>query len=92
MNFVHFFFFYVIIVAIGDFVNINDYNLDENEIMGSSKTFLKKYDIDINKYVNLNELIYDIEECLNDSYDVLDDLEWVSQSLSEYNYYNNTNK
>ncbi|MBR6690944.1 MAG: hypothetical protein IKL65_06385 [Bacilli bacterium] len=89
-------------------MNINDYNLDENEIMGSSKTFLKKYnniyiseeqiqilkkyDIDINKYVNLNELIYDIEECLNDSYDVLDDLEWVSQSLSEYNYYNNTNK
>ena len=53
---------------------------------------LKKYNININNYVNLNELIYDIEECLNDSYEVLDDLEWVSQTLSEYNYYNNTNK
>lgn len=51
---------------------------------------LKKYDIDINKYSNINELIYDIETILNEySYD---DLEWVSSSLSEYNYYNNTNK
>ena len=53
---------------------------------------LKKYNINIVNYVNLNELIYDIEECLNGSYEVLDDLEWVSQTLSEYNYYNNTNK
>lgn len=51
---------------------------------------LKKYDIDINKYSNINELIYDIETILNE-YDY-DDLEWVSSSLSEYNYYNNTNK
>lgn len=51
---------------------------------------LKKYDIDINKYSNINELIYDIENILNE-YDY-DDLEWVSSSLSEYNYYNNTNK
>ena len=89
-------------------MNNNDYNLDDFEIMGNEKTFLKqhnniyisseqidilkKYDIDINKYTSVSELIYDIEECLNDSYDVLDDLEWVSQTLSEYNYYNNTNK
>lgn len=89
-------------------MNNNDYNLDDFEIMGNEKTFLKqhnniyisaeqieilkKYDIDINKYTNVSELIYDIEECLNDSYDVLEDLEWVSQTLSEYNYYNNTNK
>ena len=33
-----------------------------------------------------------IEECLNNSIDELDDLEWVSQTISEYNYYNNTNK
>jgi len=82
--------------------------LKEVELMGSKKKFikkhnniyisdeqidiLKKYNIDIEKYINLNELIYDIEECLNDSYIELDDLEWVSQTLSEYNYYNNTNK
>ena len=53
---------------------------------------LKKYDIDVNKYKNISELIYDIEEYLNDSYQELEDLEWVSETLSEYNYYNNTNK
>jgi len=89
-------------------MRLDELNLNEDEIMGSQKKFikkhnniyisdeqidiLKKYNIDIEKYINLNELIYDIEECLNDSYIELDDLEWVSQTLSEYNYYNNTNK
>ena len=36
--------------------------------------------------------MYDIEECLTNSYGDLEDLEWVSQTLYEYNYYNNTNK
>ena len=53
---------------------------------------LKKYNININNYKNLNELMYDIEDFLNNSYEELDDLEWVSQTLSEYNYYNITNK
>ena len=82
--------------------------LDENEILKTEKNFLKKYnniyiseeqkeildryDIDVNKYLSISELIYDIEECLNNSITELDDLEWVSQTISEYNYYNNTNK
>ena len=82
--------------------------LDENELVKTEKSFLKKYnniyiseeqkeildryDIDVNKYLNISELIYDIEECLNNSIEELDDLEWVSQTISEYNYYNNTNK
>lgn len=53
---------------------------------------LKNYGICVDKYSNLSELIYDIENYLNESSMPLDDLEWVSQSLSEYNYYNNTNK
>lgn len=53
---------------------------------------LKKYDILIDNYQNYSELIYDIEEYLNDSLVELDDLEWVSQILSEYKYYYNTNK
>ena len=53
---------------------------------------LKKYDIIVDNYKNAEDLIYDIENVLNDSYETLEDLEWVSQSLSEYNYYNNTNK
>ena len=76
--------------------------------MGNKKTFMKKinniyiseeqidilskYDINVEKYMNLNELMFDIEEYLNNSYESFDDLEWVSQTISEYNYYNNTNK
>lgn len=89
-------------------MDLDEFNLNIDEVVGTDKNFLKKhnniyisdeqinilrkYDINIDKYSNLNELVYDIEECLNDSYDELDDLEWVSQTLSEYNYYNNTNK
>lgn len=81
-------------------------NLDNNDIMGGESTFLKKhgniyisddqvkilekYNININKYSNVNELLYDIETILNE--EIFDDLEWVSSTLSEYNYYNNTNK
>lgn len=87
---------------------INEFDLNIDEIVGSDKRFIKqkgniyiseeqisileKYNINIDKYINVNELIYDIESYLNDSYEELDDLEWVSQTLSEYNYYNNTNK
>ena len=53
---------------------------------------LKKYGIDINNYKDYSSLIYDIEDYLNNSYEQLDDLEWVSETLSETNYYNNTNK
>ena len=87
---------------------IDEFNLNIDEVVGTEKKFLKKYnniyiseeqidilnkyDINIEKYININELMYDIEDCLNDSYEELEDLEWVSQTLSEYNYYNNTNK
>ncbi len=65
-----------------------------NNIYISSKQvdILKRYDIDINKYNSVKELIYDIEEILNNSYNDTEDLEWVSETLSEYNYYNNVNK
>lgn len=53
---------------------------------------LNKYDINYLNYNNINELIFKIENYLNDSYVELDDLEWVSESLSTFNYYNNTNK
>lgn len=82
--------------------------IDENEIIKSDKSFLKrynniyiseeqkmildKYDINVNNYTNISQLIYDIEDYLNNSLEELDDLEWVSQMISEYNYYSNTNK
>lgn len=65
---------------------INNIYITENQVK-----VLEKYGIDINKYNNINELIYYIENFLNNS-NSMDDLEWVSESLSEYNYYANTNK
>lgn len=87
---------------------IDDRFIDECELISSDKKFLKKYNniyiseeqknildkynINVNNYVTVNQLIYDIEEYLNNSIEELSDLEWVSESISEYNYYNNTNK
>ena len=56
---------------------------------------LNKYDIDVNRYNNLNSLIFEIERILNE-YE-LDDYEYeeldnVCKSLQEKNYYLNTNK
>lgn len=51
---------------------------------------LDTYNIDYNKYNDIKLLMYEIEEFLeeNDS----DELEWVLNELSEFNYYNNTNR
>ena len=88
-------------------MNLNDFDLNDEIISNESKflkkhnniyisdeqyEILKKYNLNVDNYKNISELIYDIEEYLNDSYEELEDLEWVSQTLSEYNYYNNTNK
>lgn len=95
-----------IIIFNGDVMLFNNLDIDEvvanankflkkhNNIYISDEQFniLKKYNIDVNNYRDVSSLIYDIENYLNDSYEQLDDLEWVSQTLSEYNYYNNTNK
>ena len=83
-------------------------NLDDNDLYANDKDFhikhknfyitkkqieiLEKYDIDINNFTNIGDLLFDIEEYLNDTDIPADDLEWVSESLSEFNYYNNTNK
>ena len=54
-------------------------------------SILEKYDIDYNSCTSLSELIYLIEDYLEDS-DELVDLEELSIKLSEFNYYQNTNK
>ena len=62
--------------------------LSENHI-----NILNKYNIDYQKCSSINDLLYEIDECLNDGeYDDADDLEWVSIDLAERNYYQNTNK
>ena len=52
---------------------------------------LKRYGIDYSRYSSVSNLIFEIEEILNNETE-LEDLEEVSQRLSELNYYNNTNK
>lgn len=49
---------------------------------------LKRYNINYN--TTINELIYEIEDILNEEY--IEDLDRVSKSISEFNYYHNTNK
>ena len=54
---------------------------------------LERYGFDYRKYCSINELIYDLEEYLNEEGDSdSSDLDWVSQDLAERNYYANTNK
>ncbi len=52
---------------------------------------LERYDIDYNSCKSLSELIYLIEDYLEDSDECID-LEELSIKLSEFNYYHNTNK
>ncbi len=70
-----------------------DFLRKHNNVYISDKQYeiLLKYNINVDNYKNINTLLYDIEEILNSGSD-FEDLEWVSQTLSEYNYYNNTNK
>ena len=54
-------------------------------------SILDKYNIDYNSCKSLGELIFLIEDYLEDS-DELVDLEELSNKLSEFNYYQNTDK
>lgn len=64
----------------------NGIYLSDNQI-----EVLQRYNIDYRKYVSLSSLIFDIESILNEETD-LEDLEEISNKLSELNYYNNTKK
>ena len=52
---------------------------------------LNRYNIDYSKYNDLKGIIFEIEEILN--YEVSDeDLEQISKTIAERDYYQNTNK
>ena len=52
---------------------------------------LQRNGINYLKYNNMSELIFEIEDLLNNGYDS-EELEDLSIKLQEINYYNNTNK
>ena len=51
---------------------------------------LKKYNIDYETFNNLGELIYYLEDYLNQN--DIPELDMVSAEISEFHYYHNTNK
>ncbi len=51
---------------------------------------LNKYDINYLNYSNYNNLLFDIEEILNDNYD--DELDYICSQIAEYVYYGETKK
>lgn len=82
-----------------DYDKIIDMNFDkkmhkkrDNGLLLSDEQIeiLNRYNIDYLKYNNISSLIYEIEEILNEEYN--EELDKVSGELSEFNYYNNTNK
>lgn len=54
---------------------------------------LKRFGVDYEKCSTLKEIIYLVEDIISeDDVDDLDDLEYVSATISERDYYQNTNK
>lgn len=55
---------------------------------------LNRYGFDYKKYSSLNELIFDIDNYINEEgcFNDIDELEEVLNTISEYHYYNETNK
>lgn len=68
---------------------INDFYLSKRQI-----DILEKYNIDYKNVLDIKELIFNIENYLNDNYCSSDlyDLDNLSRELSEFNYYYRTNK
>ncbi len=71
----------------GSFQNINGMMLTNQEI-----EVLDRYKIPYQKCSNLKEIIYEIEEIINDSDIVDEDLDYISSTIAERDYYQNTNK
>lgn len=65
--------------------NYNGIYLNDNEA-----NILKQNGFDINKYTSIKDLMFDLEEVLEDEENT--ELEMILDSIAEFNYYHNTNK
>ena len=68
----------------------NNLLINENDIV-----VLKKYDIDVDQYKTINELIFKIDDILNNedlSSEEMDELDYIASTLQERNYYLKVNK
>ena len=76
-----------------DVINKNSYKKRKNGLILKDKWIevLERYSINYEVFSSFNELIYEIEEALEEC-DYPEDLDIVSSEISEFNYYNNTKK
>ncbi|MCR5787847.1 MAG: hypothetical protein K6G37_02035 [Bacilli bacterium] len=70
-------------------LNLNKIN-DNLYLTNKEIEVLEKYDVNYNTTIDM--LMYELDEILNDSDGELTDLEEVSNSIAEFNYYHNSNK
>ena len=84
-------------VSIDDAIKISNYEdlllkRRENNILLSDYqvSVLKRNGIDYNNFSSIRELMFEIENYLDEEFD--DELDLVSSQLSEYIYYNETKK
>ena len=76
-------------------INDNKMNKINNIYLSNRQVqILERYKINYKNVIDIKELIFKIEEYINDNYliDELANLENLSQELAEFNYYYNTNK
>ena len=77
-----------------DFSNYEELLLKrrENNILLSDYqvAVLNRNGIDYKKYASIKELLFDVENCLDEDFD--EELDLVSSQLSEFIYYNETKK
>lgn len=77
---------------------VNDINFSDNMLnnynglllTNAEVAILNRYNIDYQNCFNLNELLYKIESILYD--ENIEELDQISSSIAERNYYQNTNK
>lgn len=69
------------------FNNVNGLMLTNKEI-----EVLDKYKIDYKNCKSLKELLFEVEEIINEMDIVDEELDYISCSISERDYYQNTNK
>lgn len=76
-------------------INYDDFKLKDNGkgilLNNYQIEVLQRNGFDYTKYNNLSELIFDIDNYLNDGY-YSEELELVINEISEFHYYNETNK
>ena len=76
---------------INKIINDNSLNYVDNLILNNHEiSILDRYDIDYKRCVDMKDLIFLLEDYLNDIED--NELEEILMSISERDYYKNSNK